>query len=465
MLVRLVACLVFSSNRLKDLNIPNSVSFMKKIHLHTSGIDIGSKSIYIGIEGKEVMSFGTFTSEFRDAAKYLKENGVTSVAMEATGNYWVILYDILVDAGLDVWIVDGRQTKQVPGRKTDVKDCQWINQLHAYGLLNRCFVAEGLIKELRSYQRIREDHIRSMSMHINHMQKALIEMNIRLPEVLSQIQGASGIAMIEAILKGERDPHVLLSLCHYSLIEKKSDQILKALEGFYSDAGIFALGQAYAGYRFYKEQIAACDRKIRETFERENPEIGETPKTSKRKPIRHNKPDISDLGGYLLKIFDGKDATKLSGITDYTWFQLYTETGSDLGKWKTEKHFTSWLGLSPGQNNSGKRKKSKSKGRPKAGQIFRIVAQSLLGSNKIALGAFGRKLRGRKGPMVAIKAIARKLAEQYWRIMVKGSDFVEMGIKHYEELIQKQKIRLINKLAVEMKMEIVPPQTPILHQK
>lgn len=436
---------------------------MKKIYLHTAGIDIGSRSIYIGIEGKEVMSFGTFTSDFRDAIIYLKENGVTSVAMEATGSYWVILYDMLVQAGLEVWIVDGRQTRQVPGRKTDVKDCQWINQLHSYGLLNRCFVAEGLIKEQRSYQRIREDHIRSMSMHINHMQKALIEMNIRLPEVLNQIQGASGIAMIEAILKGERDPHVLLSLCHSSLIEKKSNEILKALEGFYSNGGIFALGQAYAGFRFYKEQIAACDRKIQETFERENPEIKDFPKKSKRKPIRHNKPDVRDLGGYLLKIFDGKDATKLSGITDYTWFQLYTETGPDLGRWPTEKHFTSWLGLSPGQNNSGKKKKNKSKGRPKAGQIFRVVAQSLIVSKKIALGAFGRKLRGRKGPVVAIKAIARKLAEQYWRIMVKGSDFVELGIKHYEELMQKQKIKLMNKLALELNMEITQPKSQILH--
>jgi len=435
---------------------------MKKIHLNTGGIDIGSKSIYIGIEGKEVKSFGTFTSDFRDAVGYLKENGVTSVAMEATGNYWVILYDMLVDAGLDVWIVDGRQTKQVPGRKTDVKDCQWINQLHSYGLLNRCYVAEGLVKELRSYQRIREDHIRSMSMHINHMQKALIEMNIRLPEVLSQVHGASGIAMIKAILKGERDPYVLLSLCHSTVIEKKSNEILKALEGFYSNGGIFALGQAYAGYKFYKEQIAACDRKIRETLDRENLEIGESPKKSKRKPIRHNKPDVPELGEYLLKIFGGKDATKLSGITDYTWFQLYTETGSDLSKWNTEKHFTSWLGLSPGQNNSGKKKKSKSKGRPKAGQIFRIVAQSIIGSKKIALGAFGRKLRGRKGPVIAIKAIARKLAEQYWRIMVKGSDYVELGINHYEELMQKQKIKLLNKLAVELNIEINVSKPPII---
>jgi transposase len=431
---------------------------MKKIHQNTAGIDIGSRSIYVDIEGKEVVSFETFTSDFRKAALYLIEAGVTSVAMEATGSYWVILYDILTEAGLDVWLVDGRQTKQVPGRKTDVKDCQWINQLHAHGLLNRCFVAEGLMKDLRSYQRLREDHIRSMSMHINHMQKALIEMNIRLPEVLSQVHGASGTLMIEAILQGERDPQALLSLCHHSLIKKKGEEIVKALEGFYTEAGLFALKQAYEAYRFYKAQIADCDKKIQDTFNRQNMDLSEFSKGMKRKQIRHNKPDVSDLGKYLLKIFDGKDATKLSGITDYTWFQLLTESGPDLTRWKTEKHYTSWLGLSPGQHQSGKKKKNKSKGRPKAGQIFRLIAQGLLNSKKIALGAFGRRLCGRKGPRVAIKAMARKLAEQYWRLMVKGSDFVEFGIKHYEEIMQKQKMKLIQRLAVELNMDIVPQE-------
>lgn len=437
---------------------------MKKVHLNTAGIDIGSRSIYVGIEGKEVVSFETFTSDFRNAVVYLKEAGVTSVAMEATGSYWVILYDILTEAGLDVWLVDGRQTKQVPGRKTDVKDCQWINQLHAHGLLNRCFVAEGLIKELRSYQRLREDHIRSMSMHINHMQKALIEMNIRLPEVLNQIHGASGIAMVTAILQGERDPQTLLSLCHHSLIKKKSREILKALEGFYTQKGLFALKQAYEAYRFYKNQIADCDKMIRETFISQNLDISEFSDLPKRKEIRHNKPDVLDLGKYLLKIFDGKDATKLSGFTDYTWFQLFTETGADLSRWATEKHFTSWLGLSPGQHHSGKKKKSKSKGKPKAGQILRMIAQGLLNSKKIALGAFGRRLSGRKGPSVAIKAMARKLAEQYWRLMVKGSEYVELGIQHYEEVIQKQKMKLVQRLATELNMEIVHQETGEIHQ-
>ena len=217
---------------------------MEKIHGNAAGIDIGSMKVFVGTEDGAVQSFGTFTSDFKILAKYLKEKEVSTIAMEATGAYWVILCDILSEAGFDVWLVDGRQTKQVPGRKTDVKDCSWIQQLHSYGLLSRCFVAEGSLKELRSYQRLREDHIRSSAMHINHMQKALIEMNIRLPEVLSQIQGKTGMALIEAILSGERDKTTLLSLCYSSVQKKKKEELLKALEGYYTEAGLFALRQS-----------------------------------------------------------------------------------------------------------------------------------------------------------------------------------------------------------------------------
>lgn len=437
---------------------------MEKIHSHAAGLDIGSTKVFVGLEEQPVRSFATFTSDFKMLASYLLENKITTVAMEATGVYWVVLYDILVEAGLDVWLVDGRQTRQVPGRKTDVKDChrvagRWIQQLHSYGLLNRCYVSEGLLKELRSYQRLREDHIRSAAMHINHMQKALIEMNIRLPEVLSQIHGQSGLALITAILKGERESEKLLSLCHKSVREKKGDKILKALEGHYTEAGLFALRQAYEAYLFYQTQVKACDEKIEITLQKINEDKVLPPdvEVTKRKPIRHHKPQVDDLGKHLLTIFGGRDATRLPGFTDYTWLQLYSELGTELNQWPSEKHFTSWLGLSPGQNHSGKRKhRSKSKGKPKVGQIFKQIAQSLLNSKKIAWGAFGRRLRGRKGPAVAIKAVARKLAIQYWRLMVKGSDFVEKGVEHYEKILLEQKHKQLQRLAVELNMNLVP---------
>lgn len=431
---------------------------MEKMHFHAAGIDIGSRKVYVGLEDSPVQSFETFTSELLALKDYLLEKGVSTVAMEATGVYWYILYDILLDAGLDVWLVDGRQTRQLPGRKTDVKDCQWIQQLHSYGLLNRCYVSEGSIKELRSYQRLREDHLRSAAMHVQHMQKALIEMNIRLPEVLSQVHGVSGMALITAILDGERDVQKLVALCHASVREKKGDELRKALQGHYTAQGLFALGQALKAYRFYQEQIMDCDRQIDATLQKINKDKTLPPGAGagKRKAIRHNKPAIKGLGDHLLKIFDGKDATKLPGFTDYNWLQLYSEIGSDLSKWPSEKHFTSWLGLSPGHDRSGKKNKSKSKGKPTVGQIFKQMAHGLLNSKYIGWGAFARRLRGRKGPAIAIKATARKLAAQYWRLIVKGSEFVEKGMEAYENILKQQKQRRLEKLALELNMNLVP---------
>jgi transposase len=428
---------------------------MKKIRENAAGIDIGAKKVFVSIEGQEVKSFCTFTENFEQLRDYLHEHKIGSVAMEATGVYWNILYEILEESGIDVWLVDGRQTKQVPGRKTDVKDCQWIQQLHSYGLLNRCFVVESDVKELRSYQRLREDHIRSAAMHVNHMQKALTEMNIRLKEVLSQIHGSSGLAIIEAILKGERNKETLLRMCHSSVIKNKKEEVLKSLNGKYTQAALFALKQAFESYNFYQHQIQQCDQMLDKVIKRMGEGGIEQKPQSPRKPIRHHKPNINDLGMSLIKIFGGKDATVLSGITDYTWMQLLSETGSDLSRWPSEKHFTSWLGLSPGQHSSGKTKKNKRKaGRPKAGQIFRQIAQSLLTSKHIALGAFGRKLRARKGPSIAIKSMARKLAVLYWRVMVKGLEYVENGIKKYEEILMAQRQKTLLRLAKELNAQV-----------
>lgn len=428
---------------------------MKIHHSNAAGIDIGSRSIFISAEGEEVVSFGTFTCDFESARSYLLLHKVKTVAMEATGSYWFVLHDILERSGIDVWVVDGKQTRQVPGRKTDVKDCQWIQQLHSYGLLNRCFVVEGAIKSLRSYHRLREDHIRSASMHVHHIQKALLEMNIRLTEVLSQIHGTSGMSIIKAILQGKRDPQQLLSLCHASVIKNKSELVLKALQGFYTEESLFALQQAHDAYFFYQQQISACDTAIERLLDKINKDKGEITISAPRKSIRHNKPDVDNLGGHLLKMFDNRDATHLPGLTDYTWLQIASETGTDLTRWASEKQFASWLGLSPGQNNSGgKKKRSRKKGNHKVGQLFRTVAQSLLASKKLSFGEFGRRLRARKGPQIAIKAVARKLAIQYWRLMVKGRDFVEQGTAKYKELLQKRKENYFHRLAKELNIQI-----------
>lgn len=454
----MVACRFLSICLLLGVNLNvllKNNEIMEIIRTNVGGIDIGAKKVYTSVEDQPVVSHFTFTEDFIRLRDYLLEHKVKTVAMEATGVYWVILHEILEAAGIDVWLVDGRQTKQVPGRKTDVKDCQWIRELHSYGLLNRCLVVEADIKELRSYLRLREDHIRSSSMHINHMQKALTEMNIRLTEVLSEIHGKSGMSIIEAILAGERDRDVLVNLYYTSILKNKKDLVYKALEGVYTEAGLFALKQAYDGYHFYLKQILQCDAQINIVVNR----IGKSGEgqnlKNKRKTIRHHRPNVKNLGPNLLNIFGGKDATLISGITDYTWMQILAETGPDLTRWPSEKHFTSWAGLSPGQNNSGKkRRNAKKKGHPKAGQIFRTIAQGLINSKNIALGAFGRRLRGRKGPGVAIKAVARKLAELYWRVGVKGLEYAENGVKRYEEQIIKQKYKTVMKLANELNLQV-----------
>lgn len=432
---------------------------MEKIRTNVAGIDIGAKKVFIAVDGEPVVSFFTFTEDFLLARDYLLKHKVETVAMEATGVYWVILYDILEEAGIGVWLVDGRQTKQVPGRKTDVKDCQWIQELHSFGLLNRCLVVDADIKELRAYLRLREDHINNSAMHINQMQKSLTLMNIRLKEVLSQIHGASGMAIIEAILNGERNQNVLVELCHKSVLKNKKELVLKSLNGRYTETGLFALKQAYDGYKFYLDQIAECDKRINVVINKIGQSGNGQDVNKKRKAIRRHEPKVEKLAPNLIHIFEGKDATVISGITDYSWMQLLAETGPNLTRWSTEKHFTSWLGLSPGQNDSGKRKRNaRKKGKTRAGQIFRVIAQGLMNSKDIAIGAFGRRIRGRKGPKVAIKAMARKIAVLYWRVMVKGVDFAEAGVKHYEEQLIMNKLKTVNRLARELNLNIIDNQ-------
>lgn len=431
---------------------------MEKIRKKCCGIDIGSRHVYSSLDGTEkILVHSTFTEDFRDLVKKLISHNITSVAMEATGVYWVILYEILEDSGIDVWLVDGRQTKQLPGRKTDIRDCQWIHQLHSYGLLNRCHFTTGQLKTLRTYQRLRENHIRSAAKSINHMQKALIEMNIRISQVISQIHGKSGMAIIEAILSGERDKKVLLDLCHARIKNNKAEEVLKSLEGYYKDEQIFSLQQAYDTYHFYQDQIEKCDKQLEIILEKINKDKTDVGLIKKRKAIRHNKPQIENLGVKIVKAYEGKDPTTLPGITDYTLLQLLGEVGTDLKKWPSPKQFTSWLGLSPGQNNSGNRSRNKKKkGSRRAGNIFRQVANNLINScRKTAIGAFGRRLKSRRGPNIANKAVARKLAELFWRLMVHGNEFVEKGIEQYNRQLEAKKLYAAKRIAKELNMKIV----------
>lgn len=433
------------------------MSNLEKILPNSAGIDIGSEKVFVSVEKQPVRSFRTFTSSYHELAEYLVANSITHVAMEATGVYWITLYDILEARGFDVTLVNPADSKNLPGRKTDVQDCQWIQQLFSYGLLRKSFVPEDLVRKLRVFTRMREDKLQMAASHINHMQKALVQMNIRLPEVLSQTHGASGMAMIKAILNGERDPQKLLQLCTAKLISTKGKDILLALEGNYKEEYLFELQQACTAYHFYLEQVRECDTQTEKILAEFNKKAGKDYDDNHPvKPIRHNKPQIKDLHKLLIGIH-GANPTTLPGMTDYSFLRLTAELGSDLKKiWPTENQFASWLGLAPGKNQSGKmNKRSKKKSATRAGQIFKQMAQSLMQSKHLGLGAFCRRLKARRGASIAIKATARKIALLYYRMMTQGMEFVEQGIKMYEQQLKQQQIRYIAKKVREFNLQLV----------
>jgi len=430
---------------------------LQRIRPNCAGVDVGSSRIFIGIENKPVRSFDTYTNSLRQAVIYLTESGITELAMEATGIYWITFFDMLVAAGIEVHVVNGRHVKHVPGRKSDVADCMWIQQLHSYGLLTNSFVPDDNIRQLRTYMRIRKDSIEMQITHVHHMQKALTQMNIRLTEAISEIHGVSGLRMIEAILAGERDSEKLVDLCADQIVKRKRGVVLEALNGFYKEEHLFELGMAYTGYNFYEAQITNCDKEINYWLEKHMPEERLVELKTKTKKIRHHAPRIKELHSKMVQLYKGKDVTALPGITQYTWLQLTAETGMDLSAWPTAKQFTAWLGLAPSKYSSGKVSKNKKrKSSTKAGQIFKEASIAVLNSKNHALGSFGRKIRSRRGPNVAIKAIARKIAVMYYYTLTQGVNFVEEGIKAYEDKYQLVQRRLLEKKAKQFNLQLIP---------
>jgi transposase len=443
--------------RCYNFNIKKEImNKLQQICQHAAGIDIGSEKIFIGMPDGKVTSYLTFTQPMQEAVNYLKREGIQTVAMESTGVYGVVLFDMLEAAGIEVFLVNPAPLKRVPGRKTDVLDCQWIQQLHSYGLLSQSFIPVDDVRKLRAYVRLRETCIEDAATYVNRIQKALTLMNIRLHQVIAQIQGASGMRIVKAILRGERDPQSLLLLCEERIIKNKAADVVASLQGNYKEEHLFALQQAVECYEFFEKKIHACDVELSKhlkaiTALKEKPQ-----KVSKAKPIRHHKPEIEDLHVKMIQFMNGKDLTCLPAITDYNLLQITAETGNDLSKWPTKKHFTSWLKLAPGKHSSGKiHKRVKSKATPRAGQLFREAAQSLLQSKHIALGQFARRLRARKGAHVAIKATARKLAEMFYCASTKGLEYVEEGIEQSEKQWYQQQIKLLNKKAKALNFKLV----------
>lgn len=432
------------------------------VHPNSAGIDIGSRSVFVAVSGQGVKTFGTFTSEYKLLVSYLSSQGVRTVAMEATGVYWYSLYEVLEASGIEVWLVNGAHVKNVPGRKSDVQDCQWLQQLHSWGLLRKSFIPEEATRQLRTYTRLREDHIEMAASHVQHMQKALTSMNVRLHEVISQINGVSGMRVLKAILAGERDAQRLLQLCDKQIVKRKGPQVVLSLEGHYKEEHLFALRQAVECYEFYERQRLACDAQIEGLLRQVNEGLPppDCPTLGQPRPARHNQPKIEYLHALLVTAAGGRDAAAISGFSDKTFLKLLAEVGSNVEAWPSPEHFVSWLGLAPRTDQSGKMKRRRRNGaKTLAGQIFREAAMAVAESKYLAVGSFYRRIRAKRGPKIAIVATARKLAVQFYNTMKHGVQFVEQGIKKYEEQ-QRQKLeRFLQKKAQELGYQLVNIQT------
>lgn len=421
-------------------------------------VDVGSERMHVSVGSEVPMVFGTVTTQLHALRDWLLAQGVRSVAMEATGVYWLPLYGVLEAAGLEVRMVSGRQTRNAPGRKTDMQDAQWGATLHMHGLLRAGFVPPADIRRLQDYLRLRADHVNQAGSCVQLMQKALERMNIKLHDAISSLAGASGMAIMRAIVAGERDPAALLKLCDIQIRRAKADLVKEALRGTWSDEHVFALDQALQSWDHYQRLITDCDRRIERVLPPHDPSQPPLSKTNKRGGT--NSPEIGMLREILAQMCGGRDLTQLPAHTQYSVLQLIGETGTDLSKWPTEKHFTAWTGLAPANHDSGKRKGRVKRKRNRAGRLFCMMATSLVRSKNMALGAFYRRMAARRGGLLANKALARKLAAWFWRVMVKGDDYVEKGIANYEAQVRKGKERALNRLAKELGQQLLPIAQP-----
>jgi transposase len=434
-------------------------SQLRRINSQAAGIDIGSASHWVAIDPslteQPVREFAAYTNDLYALADWLIEHEIKTVAMEATGVYWIALFEVLRDRGLEVCLVDARATKQVAGRKSDISDCQWIQELHSYGLLKQAFVPGAEIATLRSYVRQRDRWVADAGRAIQHMQQALELMNVKLTEVVSDITGTTGLAIIDSILAGERDAERLSELRH-PRCSRSQQEIARALLGSWREEHLFALGQARDHYRYLGECIVACDARIHAVMAActSRGEPGpEPPKPSKRdtspRPFQFN------AHGHCYEMA-GVDLTAIDGVGVNTVLTVLAETGVDMSPWRSERAFGSWLGVAPNPRKSGGRV-LRSATRPnaqRAATAFRLAARSLTNS-KSALGAFYRRLRARIGAPKAITAAAYKIAKLFYRMLKTKSPYHDVGQAVYDERFRARRLRSLHRMAAELGFQLV----------
>jgi transposase len=440
-----------------------TVPIMQVHQINAAGIDIGATGIYVAVpddrSDSPVRCFNTFTDDLHDCAKWLKDCAIESVAMESTGVYWIPIFQILDSYGFEVILVNARHVKNVPGRKTDVQDCQWLQYLHSVGLLRGSFRPSQDVCAVRSLFRHRDSLVKAASSKVQHMQKSLTQMNLQIHNVISDITGVTGMAIIDAILAGERDPQVLADLKDRR-IKAKKDVIAKSLTGDYRREHLFTLRQSVQSYRNYRQLIMDCDTEIKELLKgfESTIDIEELPlssSTDSKQKSKSNTPAF-DVKGEMFRIF-GTDLTEVDGISDLTAHVIFTEVGPDLSQFKNAGHFCSWLGLCPYNKISGGKILS-SQTRPGSNRLAHSLrlAASTLWNSKTYLGNYYRRMRSRHGSPKAITATAHKLARIVYHLIKNQVAFDETIFSEQENMHQERLKRRIVQQAKSLGLELVP---------
>jgi len=434
------------------------------LHPDAAGIDVGASELFVAVpadrDPEPVRSFPTFTQDLYELVDWLQGCGIRSVAMESTSVYWIPVYQILEARGIEVFLVNAHYLKNVPGRKSDVSDCQWIQYLHSVGLLRASFRPPGAICAIRSLWRHRGSLIEMAAEHIQHIQKALDQMNLQIHRVLSDITGLSGLRILDAILEGNRDPVALARLCHKG-VKSSQETVAKALAGDYREEHLFALKQSLASFRYYQQLIAEVDTEIASRFQalEKSPEAeGKPPVRTKKSPYsrKHYEPTSFDLRSELYRIF-GVDLTDVPGISAVTAHTILCEIGADLSPFRNASAFASWLGLCPErQISGGKVLFTKSRRvRSRLALALRLGANSLHHAHNY-LGEFFRRIARRLGKPSAITATAHKLARIVFHLLTTKEAYRESVFMRCEEEAQKRAELRLKKHAAQLGFQLIP---------
>ena len=450
--------------RTKGIEKAHPFAGMSRVNLNAAGMDIGSVEIVVCVEGvantQLVRAFGNYTADLESIGDWLAEHNVKTVAMESTGVYWIPIFEVLELRGFECLLISSRSLRRVRGKKSDITDAQWIQTLHNYGLLESSFRPQADLIALRTLLRHRGQLIEHRSPHIQHIRKALLQMNVQLSQAVSDITGVSGLRVISAILKGERDPAKLASLREPGC-KKSAEEIGRVLTGTWRAEHLFVLKQSMEMFGFYSEQIAACDEEIERTYTglRVDNEPGELQPLSRRKRNSHskNKPANEEEIRAHLKRISGVDLSLVNGFGVSLAQTVVAEVGTDMSKFPSEKHFCSWLGLAPKHEISGGKvlKNNTLKTKNRAGQAFRMAAQAVKQSDTL-FGVMYLRMKARLGPSQATVAVAHALARVVYRMLKYKVEYETISVAEYEKKYEEQQLKYMQKKAAKLGYQLIP---------